>query len=177
MLLAWNGEGAGTLWVRIGAEGVEHAEASFMATRTGWHEAWAVRGPEHGTTCVVVAWRSDALARPTVRKGVRLKWLEPGPEGPRKERIHAARELARYFILGWTKREDTDIGRHLHEERSDPYPELSRLALDNEWLLGRLADEPEKLDEDEWEVVGETGAEALRLMGGGASGQRDAAAR
>lgn len=70
--------------------------------------------------------------------------------------------------LGWTKREETDIGRHLHEERTDPYPELSRLALDNEWLLGRLGNEPERLNEYDWELIGETGAEALRLMGDGA---------
>lgn len=74
--------------------------------------------------------------------------------------------MARYFILGWTKREDTDIGRHLHEERTDPYPELSRLALDNEWLLGRLAHEPEQMDEeDDWVRVREIGTETLRLMG------------
>ena len=124
-----------------------------------------MRGGERGTAAVVIAWRSDALGRPAVREGVRLAWLEAGPAGPGQRRIHAARELARYFILGWTKREDTDIGAHLHEERSDPYPELSRLALDNEWLLGRLANEPEELDEDDWVRVGETGAEALRLMG------------
>ena len=166
MLLLRNGERGITAWVRTDAESGERTEANFEATRTGWHEAWAVRGSECETATVVIAWRSDALGRPAVREGVRLAWLEAGPAGPGQRQTHAARELARYFILGWTKREDTDIGRHLHEERTDPYPELSRLALDNEWLLGRLAHEPEQLDEeDDWVRVREIGTETLRLMG------------
>ena len=172
MLLLTRREGTTTAWLRTDAVEGERAEASFEATRSGWHEAWFVIGEEVGTTTIVVAWRTAGLQRPAVRDGVRLAWLEAGPAGPRKERIRAARELARYFILGWTKRDDTDIGRHLHEERSDPYPELSRLALDSEQLLCRLAYEPESLDEDDWDVVAETGEHALRADGKGQGTQR-----
>lgn len=94
LLLLRVGEGGATAWVRTDADGGERAEANFEATRTGWHEAWAVRGGERGTAAVVIAWRSDALGRPAVREGVRLAWLEAGPAGPGQRRIHAARELA-----------------------------------------------------------------------------------
>ncbi len=59
--------------------------------------------------------------------------------------------------MGWTKLEEGGIARELHQRRDDVYPELSQIGLDNEPALKTLADEPEHLDEDDWDQLEECG--------------------
>ncbi|MCY4636655.1 MAG: hypothetical protein OXG04_19510 [Acidobacteria bacterium] len=76
----------------------------------------------------------------------------------------AARDLSRYFILGWT--EEGTLARELEERRGtdDPYPELSRAALYKEELLVKLADRPEELSEEEWDAIHEVGEQTIRTL-------------
>ena len=74
-----------------------------------------------------------------------------------------ARELARYFILGYT--EGSWIDRELNERPADdPYPELSALALDHESLLWTLAHEPGRLDDDGRHDARDTGRRVRELL-------------
>ena len=146
-----------------GAEGPR--EATFRATRTGWHAAAAVRGVKLGTTDIVITWLTDALAPPNVSNQWTRKWLQRAGASAAERNIEHARELARYFLLGWTGPDETNIGRKLHEHPDDPYPELSQLGLANKYVLKMLTDRPEGLDDDEWKTVAEMGATTARMLG------------
>ena len=149
------------------ADAAKTESVRFEASRTGWHGLRAVRGRSRDTLAIVATWLTDALGPPETASGEKLTWLLAAETVDAEEarRIEQARELARYFILGWSGTFDTDIGRELHERKDDPYPELSELGLENERLLVLLSDEPERLDEEGWSEIAEIGRRTGILLG------------
>ena len=108
----------------------------FRATLPGWHRVRVELDP-NGQMHAAVTHEGSMLKapeRPDIKRDIHLFWLDPEDE---PERRTAARDLARYFILGWTKTESA-IARELHERTDDVYPELSQIGLEHEMLLKRL---------------------------------------
>ena len=99
------------------------------------------------------------------------KWLEPAGEEKRQQHYEAARDLARYFMLD--QGSDSRVGRALQELGDDPYPELSQLGLDNEWVLKTLTETPELLYADGWDNVEEVGRQTLKLLGEDPGGEEE----
>ena len=66
--------------------------------------------------------------------------------------------------MGWTKFDESVIGRELHERRDEVYLELSEIALENERVLAKLAEEPEQLDDNEWDQLEECGRLVAEIL-------------
>ena len=113
---------------------------------------------------VVVTWLTDRLAHPGHSSDRTRIWLDKPRMTLEQLHVHAARELARDFILGRTAAGDTDIGLELSGLKSDPRPEISQVGRDNETLLRTLAYEPEELDEDGWNEIAAIGARIGRVL-------------
>ena len=135
----------------------------FRATLPGWHRVRVgldPRGQMHAAVthegCML-----KAPERPDHERDVHLFWLDPDDE---PERRTAARELARYFILGWTKVEESTMARELHRRTDDVYPELSEIGLEHEMLLTQLAEAPERLDGDEWDELEDCGRRVMEVL-------------
>ena len=147
-------------------------EALMRATRTGWHELQAVRGTEPEVTMIVATWVCDTLTRPqsrgegagTGRSRTKLRWLVRHGASEDEMLVEDARELARYFILGLSSAGGTAVGRLLEERRADPYPDLSRLAIENERLLQQLSETPEELSADHTDEIKEIGRQVRKLL-------------
>ena len=137
--------------------------ASFRATFPGWHRVRVGIDPngEMNATATHEGFRLKKPYRSRPEDGIHLFWLDPDEEPQTRT---AARDLARYFIMGWTKLEEGGIARELHQRRDDVYPELSQIGLDNELALKTLADEPEHLDEDDWDQLEECGRLVIEIL-------------
>ena len=160
--------------VAVDAEQIDRSKpdsARFRTETAGWHRIRAMVLPHERGVQVTATWESAKLTRPPGAGVAILRaqhpasewwgWVEAPRNAPLAERYEAARDLARYFILD---QEDSDIRRALHELRSDPYPELSQLGLDNEILLVTLAHRPETLTADHWDVVQDVGRLTIELL-------------
>ncbi len=102
-------------------------EARLKATSPGWHRIRTQAAPGGGIL-VTATYEGARLRPPAAVPGETNTWrfwLDPENE---PETTVAARDLSRYFILGWT--EEGTLARELEERRGtdDPYPELSRAA-------------------------------------------------
>ena len=137
-------------------------QARFEPTDPGWHRIGI--HPKDGGARVTATYENAVLKAP---EAARIRgdncwyfWLERYTETPG---ISEARDLARHFILDWN---DTPFAEDLNKRRrwNDPYPELSQLGLDNEWLLCQLTTEPESLDGDDLDNLEDVGREVHRLL-------------
>lgn len=139
--------------------------ATLRATRTGWHSLQCVRGAAPGTTAVVAIWRTEQLTRPQREEGVDAVWLRATDgAGDDAEMMEIARDLARYFVLGWTESETTVLGKKLAERRHEPYPTLIELARKEEPQLCRLAFQPAEMSAGERATIAGIGRRALRIL-------------
>ena len=143
---------------------LEHPRiAEFQATLPGWHRVRVDLDPDgqmHAAATYEGA-RLKAPEQPRRAEGIHIFWLDPEDE---PERRTAVRDLARYFIMGWTKFGESTIARELHNRKDDVYPELSQIGLENERLLTRLAEEPEQLSDDEWDELEECGRLVMQIL-------------
>ena len=136
------------------------------AAREGWHRALATPSRHPGNATVVITWEGEELKCPAHNaRGEAWRWIEESPRGERARNLAGARELARYFILDW--KSECNLGRALDERRrtDDPYPECSRLALDNEWLLAELAHRPWEIDAEDEERCIDIAEQLRAIMG------------
>ena len=149
----------------------KHDSGLFRTNTAGWHRIRAIVVPHERGVQITTTWESAKLSRPpgasiAMRRAQHPAaewwgWIEAPRNAPLAQRYEAARDLARYFILD---QEDSNMRRALHELRSDPYPELSQLGLDNEILLVTLAERPETLTPDDWDVIQDVGRATLELL-------------
>ena len=137
-------------------------QAHFKPTDPGWYRI--AMHPSNGGARVTATYENAVLKAPEAARihgdNCWYFWLEIYSETPG---ISEARDLARHFILGW---EDTGFAEDLNKyrRRNDPYPELSQLGLDNEWLLCQLTTEPESLNADDLDNLEDVGRQVHRLL-------------
>ena len=137
------------------------------AGRTGWHRLCATRSTRRGHAMVVATWETDSLTLPVQRteeNHERWIWMDSTTERKRYPHLCNARDLARYFILGWTR--DSPLAHELREHRGDPYPEMSALALEQEWTLAQLAKTPWELAGEQWDDLEDIGKRYAELLAG-----------
>ena len=153
--------GLAPIWV----EGSEEGRSNLVpleAVRSGWHRVRAVPAARRDRGGLVITWEGETLRRPCDGGGGPAEgyvWLDRTDD----ERMAWARELARYFILGYTK--GSWIDRELDERpNQDPYPDLSALGLEHESLLWSLAYEPGRLDDDDRHDARDVGRRVRELL-------------
>ena len=155
--------GLAPVWVEASEQGRSNP-VPLEPVRSGWHRVRAIATKRRDRGGLVVTWEGESLLRPIERgegPTAGYVWLDRLDD----EQMAWARELARYFILGYTKgswieRELDDL--HLQEE--DPYPDLSALGLDRELLLWTLAHEPGRLDDRDRHDARDTGMLVRELL-------------
>ena len=153
--------GLDPIWVEGSKEGRSNLIA-LEAVRSGWHRVRAVASTRRERGGLVVTWEGESLTRPWDgghKPAGGYVWLDRSDD----ERMAWARELARYFVLGYTK--GSWIDRELDERpQEDAYPDLSMLVQDRMDLLWTLAHEPGRLDDGDRHDARDTGRLVRELL-------------